>query len=569
MSEDKVNELKNLGNQALQQGKHQEAVQHYTEAINLSATNHVLYSNRSAAYCTLGKYAEALEDANKTVELKPDWGKGYSRKGAAHHGLQEWAEARTAYSKALELEPNNEQYKNSLKDVDFQDARSQKVGLDVGELAGSDPLLASYLQQPDFLKLLSDFQNNPTNFAILQDPRMQHFMKVASKQMGKGRAGAGAEDDHHDGGCGDANCHEDHSPKHEPEKKEAPKKETKKEPEVKPMDLESLPENKKKAVEAKERGNALYKSKNFAEALACYNEAIALDPEDLVYLTNRAAVHFETGNYQESIKDCQEAVDVGRSHKADYKLVARAFYRMGNAYSKLEDYGSAVEAFSKALLEHRTPEILKALNEAEKKKKEKEERDYLNPEISKAEKDKGNEFFKAANFPDAIKHYTEAIKRNPQDHTIYSNRAACYTKLGALREALNDCDECLKLEPSFVKGYIRKGLCQFMMKDYHKCLETYDQALKHDPNNAEVNEAIQKTLMTINANQQSGEGDPEVAKRALNDPEIQAILTDPVMKQILTDMQSDPQAAQSHLRNPLVMQKIQKLIAAGIIKIGN
>lgn len=84
--------------------------------------------------------------------------------------------------------------------------------------------------------------------------------------------------------------------------------------------------------------------------------------------------------------------------------------------------------------------------------KDKKRREYIDPAKSQEHKEKGNEKFKAGDWPGAIAEYSEAIKRNPDDgklfryrqhqhrftsiHDFNSNRAACYTKLAELPHAL-------------------------------------------------------------------------------------------------------------------------------------
>lgn len=47
-----------------------------------------------------------------------------------------------------------------------------------------------------------------------------------------------------------------------------------------------------------------------------------------------------------------------------------------------------------------------------------------------------------------------------------------------------------------------------------------------------------------------------------------SIMQDPVMQAILQQAQSDPAALQEHMKNASVRSKIQKLVAAGVIRVG-
>lgn len=74
-------------------------------------------------------------------------------------------------------------------------------------------------------------------------------------------------------------------------------------------------------------------------------------------------------------------------------MVARALTRKGTALVKLaknsKDFEPAIEAFQKALTEHRNPDTLKKLNDAEKAKKELEQQEYFDPKLADEEREKG------------------------------------------------------------------------------------------------------------------------------------------------------------------------------------
>ena len=209
--------------------------------------------------------------------------------------------------------------------------------------------------------------------------------------------------------------------------------------------------------------------------------------------------------------------------------------------------------------------IKEAHKETLKLKKKQEEEAYINPEIAEEENKKANELYKAGKYPEALKVYGEAIKRNPKLPKYYTNRAQCYIKLMEFYQAISDCEAAIKLEPKTLKAYQKKANCHFITKEYHKVLQTIDEGMKYFPDDQELKSMKEKTIMAINFG--TGEDDKERQMKAAADPEIQALLRDPRIQQLFKDFKENPMSAQQAImKDEFIRNAFQKLVAAGLVK---
>ena len=434
---------KALGNAAFSAGKYDEAVKHFTEAISHDPTDAIFYSNRSGAFASLNQPQQALDDATKCIELNPAFVKGYSRKGHALHSLGKYSDAKEAYEAGLKLDAGNAALKEGLEEVTRatsqppQNPFASMFGPDMWGKLMADPVTKPHLSDPAFVQKMNELQRSPALFGqYAKDPKVGQAMGVLLGLPADmfGRAGAGGM-----GGMGgmggegggvemedeDDEDAEEVLPggssrpayQYQPPPRASEQKQEHKAPQPK-AETELTEEEKKKreAEREKEAGNKLFTAKKFDEAIEHYQRAAELDPTNIVYLNNAAACHYEKKDYPACIATSMKALEVGREQMSSYKDVAKAWLRVGNAHAAEKKWSEAIEAYDKSLVEDMNDKAKVALKKAQEQKRKHEEAEYINPELSEQEKQKGNELYNQGKWIDAIGHYSEALKRNPKNY---------------------------------------------------------------------------------------------------------------------------------------------------------
>uniref|UniRef100_A0A5F9CE66 Translocase of outer mitochondrial membrane 70 n=1 Tax=Oryctolagus cuniculus TaxID=9986 RepID=A0A5F9CE66_RABIT len=95
---------------------------------------------------------------------------------------------------------------------------------------------------------------------------------------------------------------------------------------------------------------------------------------------------------------------------------------------------------------------------------------------AQAAKNKGNKYFKAGKYEQAIQCYTEAISLCPTEKnvdlsTFYQNRAAAFEQLQKWKEVAQDCTKAVELNPKYVKALFRRAKAHEKLDNKKECLE--------------------------------------------------------------------------------------------------
>lgn len=167
------------------------------------------------------------------------------------------------------------------------------------------------------------------------------------------------------------------------------------------------------------------------------------------------------------------------------------------------------------------------------------------------QKELGTKAFVAKDYNKAIEHFTEAIKESAEDHTLYSNRSACYYNLSQFAKALEDGEKCVSIKPDWGKGYQRRAMALHSLHKLDEALKDYEKGIELDPSNDQLKKGLadcKRDMSEPEGGDDSGMFGPQAMVKLMANPRIAAYFQDPVFRNKFEIMKQNPQ---------LMMQLIQ------------
>ncbi|HEX7318328.1 MAG TPA: tetratricopeptide repeat protein [Pyrinomonadaceae bacterium] len=186
-------------------------------------------------------------------------------------------------------------------------------------------------------------------------------------------------------------------------------------------------------------------------ALADYNKALGIDPENVRGYVNRGRVYSARGEVAAAEADYSKAIDLAPDKPNAYN--SRGFLRI-----RKREYEAAYADLDKAIA--------------------------LDPNFAYAYNNRGRVLAEVGRQEEALADYEKSIELDPKNAHAYTNRGLALSDLGEPAKAVADFDKALSLDPKFVEAYNGRGYARTALGELDAALADHEKALSLDPKSA-------------------------------------------------------------------------------------
>ena len=191
-----------------------------------------------------------------------------------------------------------------------------------------------------------------------------------------------------------------------------------------------------------------HKAGQFEVAIAEFDSAIEINPEDSEVYYNRGTAKSKLKQFQAAIVDFDKAIELNSKYSEAYVNLGVTKMELGKLQDAIVDFDSAIK---------------------------------LNREFSEAYSNRGLAKVRLSKFREAIVDFNRAIKLNPKYSEAYCNCGFTLAKLGQFKEAIANFNKAIELKPDFALAYYGRGNCHRKLGDEKLALEDFRKANDLDP----------------------------------------------------------------------------------------
>ncbi len=250
-------------------------------------------------------------------------------------------------------------------------------------------------------------------------------------------------------------------------------------PSVRIATVEAVVAGPKTAREFFERGNIWKHEREYDKAIKDYDEAIRLDPTNVLVYVNRASVLNDIWSFDKAMQDCDRALQLDPKLAVAFSTRAQVWAVRLDADKAMIDCNEAIRLDSKSAYAFAVrASVWHMKRDGDKAFEDCEESLRLDPKCSMALKERGTIWSDKGDFSRAILDFNEALHLDPKYCLLFNNRGSAYNNLGFVDLALKDFDESIRLNPDFIASYINRGNIWRLKKELVKAHLDADRAIR-------------------------------------------------------------------------------------------
>lgn len=245
---------------------------------------------------------------------------------------------------------------------------------------------------------------------------------------------------------------------------------------------EAIALDPKNVVAANNRGYNFAQKGDYDRAIRDYDEALRINPKFATALSNRADVWRMKGSYDRAINDLDAAAQINPKTAVVYFIRAQVYSEKGDYDRALRDCDEAIHLVpGESSYYARRGDVYLLMNNSERALRDYDEAVRLNPRNWYANFARARTLFEKGENDRAMRDLDEALRLNPRAAIAFNQRGFMFRMSGEYDRAIRDLDEAIRLSPKLAVAYSNRGDVWRRKGDMTRAIADISEAVRLDP----------------------------------------------------------------------------------------